>query len=426
MRPRLSGILHTLSNPFIALPSALIIAVVAVVIAWQMAAVTPSGQYATAINAPIVAVGGTNSDLSFQVSGQVAAVPVAIGQQIQTGAALVVLDRSALGAQRLGAVASLEAAQARLAIIKDGTRPEQVSVNQTSVTQSKESLLDAVRSAYINADDAIHNKTDQLLTNPRNTSVALSFTVPDQALQHTVITERLALESVLSTWAAQVNAPTFATSDPLMQASAAQANLARVSAFLDNIAQVLMETPPSSALPLATLQGYQASVNVARLNVSSSMTAITSATTALQSAQGALILAQAGPTTNDIAVAQAAVDAAQAALSGIDVSLRQAALTAPFNGTVTSLNAHIGQTVSPGQVIVSIESTGGSSQNALVVPTSSVIEDNGQAFVYIKGTSTTPMKTVVTTGLVSATGMTEITSGLSKGQEVLTFGTNTK
>jgi len=426
MRPRLSGILHTLSNPFIALPGALIIAAVAVVAAWQIAAVTPSGQYATAVNAPIVAVGGANSDLSFQVSGQIAAVPVAIGQQVQAGAALVILDRSALGAQRLGAVASLEAAQARLSIIKAGTRPEQISVNQTSVTQGKESLLDSVRSSYINADDAIHNKTDQLLTNPRNASVALSFTVPDQALQNTVITERLALETVLSAWAAQVNSPAFATSDPLTQASVAQANLARVSAFLNDIAQVLMETPSSAALPLTILQGYQANVNAARLNVSSSMTAVTNAATALQSAQGALTLAQAGPTANDIAVAQAAVDAAQAVQSGIDVSLRQAALTAPFNGTVTSLSAHIGQTVSPGQVIVSIESTGGSSENALVVPTSSVIENNGQAFVYLKGTSTAPVKTAVTTGLVSATGMTEITSGLSKGQQVLTFGTNTQ
>src|SRR6185369_9899525 len=99
---------------------------------------------------------------------------------------------------------------------------------------------------------------------------------------------RVALEGVLSAWAAEVNASTFASGDPIAYAKAAQTRLAQVLAFLDDIAQVLVKTPASTALPLATLQGYQTSVNTARLNVSGSLTAITSATTALQSAKGVL------------------------------------------------------------------------------------------------------------------------------------------
>jgi multidrug resistance efflux pump len=426
MHKKLHTALHTISHPVIAIGGAIVISIVGVFLALQTNSVAPSGQYTTAALAPIEATGGSNSDLSFQVSGQIASIPVSIGQQVSNGSALVMLDRAALEAQRAGAVANLEAAQARLATLKAGTRPEQISVNQTSAVQSREALLDVVRSAYINADDAIHNKVDQFFTNPRLPLAELSFTVSDYALKDTVQTERIALETALGTWGTQVNTPAFASSDPLADGTTAQSNLAEVSAFLDNVATMLAETSPSSNLPLATLQNYQASINAARLNVSGSASAITNATTALQAAQGALTLAQAGATTNDIAAAQAAVDGAQASLSGIDVSLRQTTIIAPITGTITALNAHIGQTVSPGQVLVSIESLGGSKKDALVVPKSGVIEDNGQTFVYVKGDKGVPVKTVVTIGLVSADGMAEITSGLSAGQEVLTFGTSIK
>jgi multidrug resistance efflux pump len=423
MQKQISTILSVLSKPIVAIGGSLIVAVLLIGAALEMKAVAPSGRYVTAVVAPIVGQGGVNSDLSFQMSGQVASIPAVLGQKVNAGTVLVALDQSLLTATRAGAAANLEAATARLAALKAGTRPEQISVNQTAVIQGQESLRDVVRSAYINADDAIHNKVDQFFINPR-TSSQLSFVVPDQTLQHTIETERIALETVLSAWGAQVNTVAFMTSDPLADAKAAQANLSQVSAFLDAVAAALAKSPTSSTLTPTILQGYQTSVNTARLNVSGSVTALTSVTTALVGAQGALALAQAGSTANDVAAAQAVVDAAQAALGGIDVSLRQSVLVAPVAGTIIAMNARLGQTVTPGQILVSIESSGGNSQNALVIPTSSVIKDSGQAFVYMKGATGVSVKTLVTTGLTSAQGMTEITSGLSAGQEVLTFGTN--
>ncbi|HEX8993752.1 MAG TPA: biotin/lipoyl-binding protein, partial [Candidatus Paceibacterota bacterium] len=161
----MSALLRIFANPFIALGGAALIALAAVGIAWQMSATPSIGQYATATIAPITSAGGENSDLSFQVSGQIISVPVTIGQHVEKGASLVALDRAQLAAQRAAAAANLEAAQAKLASVQSGTRPEQLAVNQTSVTQAQAALLDAVRSAYINADDAIHNKVDQFLIN---------------------------------------------------------------------------------------------------------------------------------------------------------------------------------------------------------------------------------------------------------------------
>ena len=422
MRKRFVSILAVLLKPAVALGGAIVIAAVAVGVAWLTSSVIPSGHYTPAVEAPITAVGGASSDLSFQVSGQIAAIPVSIGQEVSAGTALIELDRSSLLAARAGAAANQEAAAAKLAALKAGTRPEQLAVDQTAVVQAQELLRDAVRSTYINADGAIHTTADQFFLNPRSVSATLSFTFSDQTLKNTVQQERIALEPVLIAWGAQVNTAAFAASDPLEDATLAQANLAQVSAFLDNAAAALEESMSSSVVPLTTLQSYQTAVTAARLSISGSASTLTGAVTALQSAQGALTLAQAGPTVHDIAAAQAAVDAAQAALDGIDVSLRESTLIAPVAGTITALNAHLGQTVAPGQIIASVESSGGSKPSALVVPTSSVIENGGQAFVYVKSGVGAPVKTTVTTGLVSAGGMTEITSGLSTGEEVLTFG----
>lgn len=424
MRERLAAFFRFLLKPAIAFSVALIIAIVAIYVSWQSSMVVPSGSYTAAVMAPITAAGGTISDLSFQIPGQVASLPVALGQSVTSGETLMRLDQSSLLAAQAGAAANLEAAQAQLAALVAGTRPEQLAIDKTNVTQTQEALRNVIQNAYINADDAIHNKADQFFTNPRSASPTLSFVSSDQTLQNTIQTERVALEPILTAWGSDVNDVSFATSDPMESAQTAEANLTQVSAFLDTAAAILAKGASSSSLPLATLQGYQSSINTARLNIAGSTSAITSAITALQSAQGVLTLAEAGPTTHDVATLQAAVDAAQAALNGITVSLKESVLTSPITGTIVSLNAYIGQTVVPGQALVSVESLGGSKPNALVIPTSSVITDANQAFVYIKGDPGTPVKTPVTTGLVGTDGMTEITVGLTAGQEVLTFGTN--
>lgn len=59
--------------------------------------------------------------------------------------------------------------------------------------------------------------------------------------------------------------------------------------------------------------------------------------------------------------------------------------------------------------------------SALLVPTSAIMTDNDQKFVYVKDAKSV-IETPVTTGITSATGMTEITSGLSAGALVRTFG----
>jgi RND family efflux transporter MFP subunit len=62
-----------------------------------------------------------------------------------------------------------------------------------------------------------------------------------------------------------------------------------------------------------------------------------------------------------------------------------------------------------------------SAPNAIVIPTSAIISNATSQFVYVKSTGK-DVQTPVTVGIQSASGMTQILSGLSAGEQVLTFG----
>jgi HlyD family secretion protein len=443
--------------------------------------------------------GAETADLSFQVSGQVASLPVAVGQEVFAGQTLVALSGAQQAAALASAEANLETASATLASLEAGTRPEQLPIDESSVTQDQAALRDAVASAYIAADSAVHATADQLFTNPRTSNAALIFTIPDATLTTTIVNERIALEPVFVAWGAQVGSASFATEDPSVPAADAAHYLAQVNAFLDDAAAGLTKTQSSPSLPAATLAGYGTAVVAARANVAGALTALTGAETGLTSAEGALTLAEAGPTPQAVAVGEAQVAAAQAALDAAHVSANETVLAAPIAGTITAQNAHLGETVTPGVPLVSMEGTGAfeakvpvsegdvgkikvgdpvtvtfdaypgqsfsatitavdpaatmtngvasyqatatflandpriqsgltahlsiitsSISSALVVPASAVISDGASEFVYLKGAKG-PEKTPVTTG-VESTSSIQILSGLSAGDEVLTFG----
>jgi multidrug efflux pump subunit AcrA (membrane-fusion protein) len=71
-------------------------------------------------------------------------------------------------------------------------------------------------------------------------------------------------------------------------------------------------------------------------------------------AQAELDTLQAGATAEEIAAAEAAVTQAEAALRAAQAALDQATLRAPFAGTITALQVSPGETVVPGQVVLTL------------------------------------------------------------------------
>ncbi len=505
MRQQFISILSLVSKPAVALGGSLAIGALVVGLTWHATLVAPSGSFVSVTTGAIteeVDVSGIvkaahSTDLAFQTSGRVASIQVQVGDHAEAGQTLVALDGSSQAAAVALAKANLEAQQAKLAALTAGTRPEQLAIDQTAVAQAEDALASALSSAYANADDAVHAKADQVFTNPRSTDAQLAILVPDAALVTRVQAERVALEPLFASWQTAL----ASTSDPESTVVSSEANLKIVMAFLDDLTTALAEAQPSGSVLATTLVGYQTTVNVGRLNVSGALSALISADTAYQAAAGALTLAQAGATENDIDAQKAAVDAAQASVAVAEAAASQTVITAPVSGTITAQNANLGETVVPGSPLVSMIADGkyeadaqvsetdiakiklndtvevtfdaypgvtfaavvttinpAATENAgvasygvtvtflkndprllpglsanlriitatknavLLVPASAVITDGSQEFVYVKNAKNV-LRTPVTVGIESASGIAEIVSGLSAGDLVLTFGT---
>lgn len=504
MRDSLSKLGAFLVKPVVAIGGSLAIGVVIVAYAFFSTMAAPSGGVAKVTVGTIteeVDVSGVvkaahSTDLAFQTSGRIASINVQVGAHVFAGQTLLALDGASQAAALAGTKASLEVQKAKLAALLSGTRPEQLAIDETNLTQASQTLSDAIQSAYVVADDAVHVKADQVFTNPRTSSATFSFSVPDATLVNRVQTERIALEPLFSAWQGAISA----AQNPSSVAATTATNLASIRTFLDDLAKALAETPVGTSLSAATLSGYQTSVNAARTAVAATLSSVTGAETAEKAAQGALTLAQAGATQNDIAAEQALVDAAQASVLAAEAVLSQTVITAPIAGTITVQSANPGETVSPGVPLVSMIADGkyqatvrvsenditkiklgdeadatfqsypgvvfsgkvttvdpaatfvngvssygvtltfnandprlssGLSANvriitdtregALLVPTSALITDGADMFVYVQD-ARGARKVPVTIGIQSADGMTQVVQGLSSGDTVLSYG----
>jgi len=301
-----------------------------------------------------------NASLSFQESGETAHVYVTEGETVAAGTVLADLSSGSLQASVQQANAGLAAAQANLDNLQAGTRPEQIAIDQTALTNAQSALTADIGNAYTSADDAVHNQTDNLFTNPKsNNPVFLVPTSNSQAVNN-IVSERITIEVTLSNWYAALNASSSATvSSQSALTATANAALSQVQSYLDSLALLVNDAVPNSAMTAPVLAGYKVNVSSARAEIGTAITTLTGAESAIATAQNNLELAQAGSTTQAIEAQQAAVAQAQAAQTSAQVALANASLVAPFSGTVQNLTAQVGQVVAPGVPVLSLVNNGG-------------------------------------------------------------------
>ena len=295
-------------------------------------------------------------DLGFSQSGRVTGVYAAVGRYVSQGATLAVIENGDLRAALLQKEAALENQQAKLASLMAGTRPEELAVAQSAVDSDFQALINELQDAYRAADAAVHNTLDQFISNARS-APSINFQVSDSTVKTTVESKRLAAEAMLLAWGSEVSA-LVPSSDLSVAAARAQSNLSAVASLLFDANAAINRGIPNSSVSQATLDSYSAAVATARTNVNTSIAGVTSAKSALDASNKNLLLKQAGTTPQDIAAQQAQVKSAQADVAAAQAQLAKTFLTAPFGGTVTSVDAKVGVIVSPNTPLISMISAG--------------------------------------------------------------------
>lgn len=310
-------------------------------------------------------------DLSFDTPGRIVSVHAPVGTQVAAGTVLASLSAEDASAALSQAQAALAVQQAKLAGLQAGARPESIAVAQTAVTgaentlnAAKTTLAQAIQDTYVKGDDAIRNRVDQFINNPRTSNPTLPFTLSDSSEQNSIIAGRISMEARFADWknlADSVSDTSAATPQAVAQA---RAFVQDTSNYLDAVAAGLTTVIPNTSYPTATIQGYQSSVATARTNLSSSLAALNTAATAeanaesaLASANSQLTLTQAPAQQNDIDAQKAQVAVAEANVAAAQAQLDKTVIRAPIAGTITRNDAHLGSIASPSVSLITIISS---------------------------------------------------------------------
>ena len=330
------------------------------------------GNVIESVDEPGSVLAENSANVSFQEGGQIAHVYVSEGSQVSMGMVLADLDAAQLDAasQQTNAAVSqasagLAAAQAQLDQLASGTRPQQLTIDESAVTSANQSLGIAVENAYSSSDDAVRNQIDNMFSNPQTNNPV--FLVPSSNSQtvNNIESQRLQIGTGLTQWYATLNA-TSTDFDPATLSGTAATNLRQIESYIDTIALVVNNATPNVSVPAALIAQYKGNIAAARAEIEASISAVSGDYSALTAAQNVLALARAGSTPQSIqaqqavvAQAQATVAAAQATAASARVALDHASLVAPFSGTVQNLTAQVGQVVAAGTPIMSLVNSSG-------------------------------------------------------------------
>ncbi|MBI5004521.1 efflux RND transporter periplasmic adaptor subunit [Candidatus Kaiserbacteria bacterium] len=312
-------------------------------------------------------VAAQDVDLGFSQSGRITYVRGDVGAHVSTGQLLAEIENADIRASISQKQAVLASQEAKLQSLQEGTRPEDIAVAQATVDgaasaldQADQGIINAVGDAYAKSDDAVHNKLDQFISNPRSSTPQLSFTTSASQLAIDIPAKRASVEQVLAGWQ-RVIAVLTPQSDLSAAAAQTQIDLAAVSALLSDVSAALARAVPSTSVNQATINTYTSDIATARTTINTSIAAINTALTAqkaavsaLDSARKSLALKKAGSTPADIAVQAAQVQAAQADIENAQAQLTKSRITAPFSGVITKMDAKVGQIVSPNVPEISI------------------------------------------------------------------------
>lgn len=284
----------------------------------------------------------TTVALGFEKTGRIQNVYVKIGDHVNEGVLLAELESST-------ARASLQEAEARLAELKRGSRPEEIAVKEAEIAKYTQDLanayggvLDTTDDAFTKTDDALHSKIAGTFSGFKTSSYKLTFPVCDTQLDVNTTWLRYTTELDMDLWRTErASFPISPTQNDLNNTLNNTAkHLEKTRSFLESLNRALTL---DCTIANTGLDTYRANVNTARVNITTAISAINTKGQAIASlaltvakSRDELSLLNAGTATEIITAQEARVLSAQG-------ELRKHRIYAPINGTVTKVDAVTGE-----------------------------------------------------------------------------------
>ncbi len=298
----------------------------------------------------------SKADLAFEKSGVVTSIPHKVGESIKKGDILASLDSA-------GDRAALASAQAQLAELSRGLRPEEYAADQaavdaasTTLGNAKSNAFTALRDGYVKAQSSVVNNADIFFTNAQSANPVINVPTQSSAIQTAINQERLAIANSLFSWKAFIDNMRDTDNVSILLAKS-ENYLNIIKSFMSDLSAIVNNlNPANSSLSQTTINTYTGAMNTGLSTLTLAINAIVTADANLQSSQAAFdqannqfSLQKAGTSADTIAAQSAKVAQAQAELD-------KDKILSPIDGTLTTAVPDLGEFVSAGQTVFSVQS----------------------------------------------------------------------
>lgn len=308
-------------------------------------------------------------DLAFEKSGRIGQVYADVGDRVFIGQTIVRLENGDILADLDQAKAKVKIEQSKLAELLRGDRPEEIKIKETELAKAKQDLeneysniSDELNDAYINADDALRNLTNQFFQSYDNSN--LTFSTDNSQLEIDTENKRARAISESLLWKNEIadlnSKPNLVNDHNELERLLIKAKN-HLSVIKDSTDKTAEAVDRSLGLSSATLETYKTNANTARTNVNSSLSNINNQEQALstqkitvQKIQNELDLKKAGGDPQEISAQKAQVESAEASARNFEAQLGKTVIRAPLNGIITKQEAKVGQIANPNTTITSM------------------------------------------------------------------------
>lgn len=284
----------------------------------------------------------SEATIRSESSGKLTRVYKKLGDGVTAGQIIAEFENSGERAAVLQAEGSYDAAKAarEIARINSGT-------TNTSLAETKNTVLNTIASAYINMDDAIRVRTDSAYTDPRTADAKWNVLVPDSMLTLSLEAKRKTIETQLVNRDKR-NRTLSTASDLISELNTIQTEAQTIKTYLDDMATAYSKAVPDTTYSQAQIDAGRAGVSAARSSIAATLSSITGSRTSLNAAIAAQEVAgrTTGDTSSEIATADASVKQALGAYNAALSRLEKTIIRSPISGTLNSISIETGDFIS--------------------------------------------------------------------------------
>ena len=346
-------------------------------------------------------------DLQFEIQGKIKDIKAMVGEKVETGDVLAVLDTSELNTQVLEAEAARDVAKAKLDQVLVGVSEEEIKVYETAVENAEialsnarvalknaeQNLVDVKIDAQNDLDQAYQDSLNTLddsylkLYNAFNTADSIQRTyfdtndqegikvrenkkykieepmvraksyldiAKDNPINGNIDTALLEMKDALNKASGALAIIRNICEEPVYRNTVSATDKTSLDTQRTNINTALTNIVNSQQTIASTKLTSESNINTAQSSLDTSQNAVATAKGNLKSAQDKLAQIKAPSRKSDVDLAQAQLSQAEASLSRAKQQLAKASLAAPYSGTIASIEKEEGEMAKLGESIISI------------------------------------------------------------------------